>query len=100
MDLDIFNDNTLHDPTAIIKRDGDAEKYNAIAAKLCEKRRDIETKLQNSELTGPLREEYALSLIEIKKDLVLFGISEIEYQAYLAKTPTPEESASSQLQLF
>lgn len=87
------------EPIPVIQKDVDSEKYDAVAAKLCEKRRAIETNLKNPALTANLREESALDLVMLRESMRTFGITEIDYQAYLAyrEKEIPE---SDQLELF
>jgi hypothetical protein len=69
---------------SFIQKDVDPKKYDEIAGKLCDKRRVIEKILENKDIDQTTREDNALELIQIKKDLTLFGITEIDYQAYIA----------------
>ncbi len=67
----------------VIQKDIDPAKFDAIAGKLCDRRSDIEQKIQAS--AGEEREELVIRLLELKKDMSLFGITEIDYQAYSAQ---------------
>jgi len=87
------------EPTPVIQKDIDAAKYDAVAAKLCEKRKAFEDHLKIQELTQEDREETGIELVRLKESMRTFGITEIDYQAYLAyKEKEKEENA--QLQLF
>jgi hypothetical protein len=81
MDITFFDDNQSTSP---IQKDTDPAKYDAIAMKLCDKRKLLEEKTHNSTLAQAEREDSAINLIQIKKDMEIFGISEVDYQAYLA----------------
>lgn len=72
----------------IIQKDADPVKYAEMVVKLCEKRKGLEKELSDTALEATVREDKALKLIEMKKGMGLFGISEIDYQAYLHKTET------------
>lgn len=81
MDLNIFNKlNTTNDITGTFS---DTSKVNVIVEKLCEKRRIIEEKIKTCD--DSLLREFVTELLEIKKDMTTFGISEIDYQVYLLK---------------
>lgn len=84
--------------TPIIQKDIDSAKYDEVAGKLCEKRRAIEMEFK-TELTEEVREEKALDLLQLKVSMATFGITEIDYQAYLAYREK-EMPESDQLQLF
>ena len=81
MDITFFGDNQSTSP---IEKDTDPAKYDAIAAKLCDKRKLLEEKAHSNALSQIEREDVAIDLIQIKKEMGIFGISEIDYQAYLA----------------
>ncbi len=68
---------------SLIQKDTDPNKYDAIAAKLCDKRTIIEEDLKKS--NDSEREVLATHLIEIKDSMKTFGITEIDYQAYVAQ---------------
>jgi hypothetical protein len=93
--MDIFPTQNK-EPNTLIQKDIDAEKYQAIAAKLCTARKKLEDTLQETAITPDLREEKALALTQARQSLQIFGITEIDYQAYLAY----QEQESSQLELF
>ncbi len=83
------NGESLH---TFIQKEGDSEKYDLIFKKLCGKRNLLEDTLRTTDLSTEEREAKALDLVQIKEDMLVFGISEIDYQGYLAKreesTPT------------
>lgn len=81
----------------VIQKDTDAAKYDAVAAKLCEKRMAMEVTLKGTDLKEESREEYALELMRLKESMKTFGITEIDYQAYLA---FKEKEGGIQLELF
>jgi hypothetical protein len=83
----------------VIQKDIDADKYNAVAAKLCEKRKTLEDSLKGTEITPEVREENAIDLMRLKESMKVFGITEIDYQAYLAYKEKEVET-SVQLELF
>jgi hypothetical protein len=68
------------DPVPFLKN---GERYREIADKLCEKRKALEWNLINREPQA--KEEYALELMRLKESMRTFGITEIDYQAYLEK---------------
>lgn len=72
---------------SLIQKDVDREKYEKITKTMYEKRKAIEENLKGENLEASLREAYAFSLMQIKEDMRMFGISEVEYQIYLAKEP-------------
>jgi heme oxygenase len=71
--------------TSLIQKDLDAEKYEKILRTMCEKRRTIEITLEDTTLDATVREENVLSLMQLKQDMTMFGISEVDYQIYLNK---------------
>lgn len=83
----------------IIQETIDPEKYTKILTTLCEKRKVLESKLAIQDLST--REEDTIALLQLKKDMGLFGITEITYQAYLVKqeqtssTPVPEPASTT-----
>ena len=95
MDLRDFIPSNNKPANTLISGDVDPEKYQKIATTLCEKRKAIEKKLENKELESAMREELALDLYQLKQDMLMFGISEITYQAYLAQEP--EQGSDQQL---
>lgn len=87
MDLDFSLNQSNHDPTSIFKED--VAKYDVIKQKLCEKRKLLESALQSPD--GTTREESALALLQLKESMVVIGISEIDYQAYLEKESVEDQ---------
>lgn len=87
------------DPNTVIQKDIDSDKYNAVAAKLCEKRKTLEANLRGTEISQEIREETAVDLMRLKESMKVFGITEIDYQAYLAYREK-EADSSVQLELF
>ena len=74
---------------SMIQEEVDPEKHAKILATLCGKRKDLEERLQDKERADTA--ENAILLFQLKNDMALFGISEVEYQAYLAKNTTSQE---------
>lgn len=64
----------------------DAKKVEEIKEKLCKKRFSLELEIESAEPL--LRKEKDISLLELKKDMHAFGVSEIDYQIFLAKNNT------------
>jgi hypothetical protein len=89
MDLTSLLNGETSSGSPVIQKDIDPAKFDAIAAKLCDRRSDIEQKIRTTE--GFEREELAIRLLELKKDMSLFGISEIDYQAYIAQKARDQE---------
>lgn len=87
------------DPNPVIQKDIDSDKYNAVAAKLCEKRKTLEENLKGTEISQEVREETATDLMRLKESMKVFGITEVDYQAYLAYREKEAETAV-QLELF
>ncbi len=87
------------EPNPVIAKDIDSAKYDAVAAKLCEKRKTLEESLTSAEMSPEVREESAIDLMRLKESMKTFGITEIDYQAYLAYKEKEAESAV-QLELF
>ena len=71
-------------PIPVIQKEADIEKYDAIAAKLCEKRLVLEEKLRDQTITDSARDEYATDLLQLKESMRTFGVNEVDYHAYLA----------------
>lgn len=92
-------------PTSVIQEGIDPEKHMKIVTTLCEKRKALELSMKDE--SKPLDGEAVNDLLQLKNDMVMFGITEIQYQAYLAKeeprapavvAPTPrKEEVSHQL---
>ncbi len=76
---------------SIIEEGIDPLKHAKILATLCEKRKLFEQTIVNKDLSDG--GETVIALMQLKNDMTLFGISEIDYQAHLAKD-TVEESRS------
>lgn len=83
----------------VIEKNIDSAKYDAVAAKLCEKRKTLEENLKGTELSLEVREESAIDLMRLKESMKVFGITEIDYQAYLAYREK-EAGTAVQLELF
>jgi hypothetical protein len=81
----------------LIQKDADPEKYSIIASKLCDKRKALEEELKNQNLEQSLREERAISLLQLKESMRTFGVSEIDYQTYLAYLEKEKEQAPPSL---
>ncbi len=84
---------------SVIQKDTDGAKYDAIAAKLCEKRKGFEDHLVSTEISQVDREETSIELMRLKDSMRVFGVNEIDYQAYLAYREK-EKATSVQLELF
>lgn len=98
MDISDFIPTAKKDtPNSIIQKSTDATKYDAIAAKLCEKRHLLELSTKDETLSPSVREENALEVIRLKESMQAFGVTEIDYQAYLAYK---EKEGGIQLELF
>lgn len=85
------------EPTPVIQKDVDGAKYDAVAAKLCEKRKSLEEIVKSPDLSPLAREEAAIELVRFRESMRTFGITEIDYQAYLA---FKESEGGIQLELF
>jgi hypothetical protein len=81
----------------IIQKDIDAVKYDAVAAKLCEKRKVLESRLKETEIERSVRDDLAIDYMQLKESMRVFGITEVDYQAYLAYKESEE---GVQLELF
>ena len=84
MDFSSLLNNTEKKDTLPIQKDADPAKYDAIAAKLCEKRYMYETDLNNGSLDEKAKEDTAFSLMQLRESMKTFGVTEVDYQAYLA----------------
>ncbi len=82
---------------SLIQKDADPSKYDAIAAKLCDKRITLEESLKTS--TNKEREDLALRLIEIRDAMKTFGITEIDYQAYVAQVESKKNESQLPLNI-
>jgi hypothetical protein len=85
------------EPTPIIQKDIDAAKYDAVAAKLCEKRKKLEDHLAEAVLTDEDRAETLIEVARLRDSMKMFGITEIDYQAYIAYKAS---ETGVQLELF
>lgn len=81
----------------VIQKDADTEKYDRIAATLCEKRLALEEKLKDQTLLATAREEHAMDLLLLKESMRTFGVTEVDYHAYIAYK---EHEGGVQLELF
>jgi hypothetical protein len=72
--------NTTNDPVSFLKGGG---KYEGIKNKLCEKRKTLEFQVTTTD--GDVRDEIALDLMRLKESMRTFGVTEIDYQAYLSQ---------------
>lgn len=68
---------------SIIEEGIDPLKHAKILATLCSKRKLFEQTIANKEINDG--GETVIALMQLKNDMALFGISEIDYQAHLAK---------------
>ena len=89
------NISSNNDPVSFLKGGG---KYEDIKNKLCEKRKTLEFQITTT--TGEARDETALDLMRLRESMRTFGITEIDYQAYLShqekqKILTPEDTPRS-----
>jgi hypothetical protein len=85
------------DPNPIIQKDVDAAKYDAVASKLCEKRKKLEDHLKESTLSDEDRAETLVEVARLRDSMKVFGITEVDYQAYIA---FKESEEGVQLELF
>lgn len=67
----------------------DTGKMSEIANKLCEKRKILESKIANND---DIDNQNTLALLELIKDMEVFGIKEIDYQIFKAKETTEQAS--------
>ena len=84
---------------SLIDKSADIEKYESIKIKLCTKRKTLEEILKRTDLSEVERTDHLSSLSLLTGSMATFGISEIDYQAYLASNKG-ELSDESQLSLF
>lgn len=80
MDLSFFA--KLKSSNTPIDSFSDADKVKEIQEKLCNRRKELEDIV--AQAPPDSFQEEKLSLLELKKSMGAFGISEITYQAYLA----------------
>lgn len=98
MDISDFILNTKEkEPNPIIQKSTDSVKYDAIAAKLCEKRYLLEHSLKDENIPLLVREENTLEITRLKDSMRAFGVTEIDYVAYLTYK---EKEGGIQLELF
>ena len=83
--------------STLIDQGFDPVKYEAIKTKLCTKRKLLEETLKQATLSNTERADHLSSLSLLTGSMATFGISEIDYQAFLATTKTSDED---QLSLF
>ena len=82
--MELFTqENVPPTPNPVIQEGLDTEAHNRILTKLCEGRKALEWNLENRDDSS--REDYAIALIKHKEEMETFGISEVDYQTYLAK---------------
>lgn len=60
-------------------------KWEEIKNKLCLKRKSLEEQAHDQTKTATEREDFALELMRLKESMTTFGITEIDYQVYLAQ---------------
>lgn len=82
MSFDIFTQSSDEPLRGFI----DQTKVKVIADKLCSKRKELEERIKSC--TETERDILLLELLEKQNDMRTFGVSEIDYQAYLARTVT------------
>lgn len=86
---DLLSDNTA--APSFIAKEVDPEKHEKIIATLCEKRKALEEAVA---MKGPEAEQSVISLLQLKNDMLLFGITEVQYVAYVEsrkeKAPLPK----------
>lgn len=92
MDLSSLLSDNQSSPS-IIEEAIDPQKHAKILATLCEKRKLFEQTIADKESNDG--GETVIALMQLKNDMALFGISEIDYQAYLAKDITPVNRAEA-----
>lgn len=80
-----LNDLLADDNSApsFIAKDIDPEKHEKVVATLCEKRKLLE---ETVALKGDGAADAIVSLFQLKNDMLLFGITEVEYLAYVEKS--------------
>lgn len=87
MDLSNLFPKNSRGSNPIIQPDSDPAKYEAIKTKFFEKRKALDQTLKNKDLDDATRESVAFDLIQVKDDMRMLGISEIDYIMYLEKEP-------------
>ncbi len=81
----------------IIQKDIDTAKYDVVASKLCEKRKKLEDHLAEATLPDEDRAETLIEVARLRDSMKAFGITEIDYQAFLAYKAS---ETGVQLELF
>lgn len=94
MDFSSLLSNNQSSPS-IIEEAIDPEKHAKVLASLCEKRIVLEKIIANKEIND--EGETVVALMQLKNDMTLFGISEIDYQAYCTRKALPEEIAKESI---
>lgn len=74
---DILSNNKK--PPSLIAEEVDPEKHGKIVATLCGKRKILEDTVAAK---GADAEEAIIALFQLKNDMLLFGITEVQYMAY------------------
>ena len=82
-------------PAHLIQKDADPARYDAIAAKLCDKRIKLETELLDTTLSQEQKDSHLEALLTIKNDMAVFGITEIDYQAYIMRKQENNKDVTS-----
>lgn len=100
MDLQSLIEKSLQKENPIIEKEKDPLKYTEMVNKLCLRRKELEKLL--AEGNTPTQAETLSSLMFLKNSMATFGISEIDYQAYLVNQEKEEtkETESQTLSLF
>lgn len=84
----LFSNNTSDQGSnSLIQKDADPAKYEAIKEKFCARRKLLDETLKNQDLEATARENAAFDLMQVKDDMRMLGISEIEYMTYLEREP-------------
>ncbi len=79
MDINFFQQK---DDSELISKNSDGDKFQKIFSILCDKRKKLEETLQSIEQDDLT--EIEQNLLELKDEMKTFGISELDYQKYLA----------------
>ena len=82
-----FPKNNSQGANSLIQPDTDPAKYEAIKEKYCAKRKLLDETLKRLDLDEGTRESTAFDLIQVKDDMRMLGISEVDYITYLEKDP-------------
>lgn len=94
-----FYQNTAPDSSPINIM-ADELKYKEITIKLCNKRLDLEKKTKDPAISPTEKEETAIKLIELKSSMATFGVSEVDYQAFLEKNSKSTEAHGAKVALL